>query len=270
MFVARTTDVRRERAVLGDHPHGPTVADLGHPRALDHVDAVRASLLLERPEHLHGIDLELAVQPDSAPGLEGERQLVQPLHLEPCGASDVRLSPGSPASGPGRGVGVRRPVLGRDAVVVAEPGQPGLALGVRLDVRADRLGRMPARDPGQLGALEQAHLRRAPAGGAVPDPACLEQGHRLARAPEQDGERQAGDAATDDRDLGGAVNGRGGGWFRTRVPVLPERDQGHMRRSPAPRPMMRRIRSCSRAARAALAPALPCTPPPGCAEAEPR
>ena len=67
MFVARTTDVRRERAVLGDHPHGPTVADLGHPRALDHVDAVRARLLLEDPEHLHGIELQLAVQPDSAP-----------------------------------------------------------------------------------------------------------------------------------------------------------------------------------------------------------
>ena len=111
---------------------GPRPRDLGDPRALDHVDAVRAGPAPPAPR----------AAPSGRPAA-GRPTGPHPVVANGSGSSSSHstASPASratsasrcaaPSTGAGRGVGVRRPALGRDAVVVAEPSQPGLALGVR-------------------------------------------------------------------------------------------------------------------------------------------
>ena len=83
-------------------------------------------------------------------------------------------------------------------MLVAEAGQPGLALGVGSGVLAQHRGRVLAVHRGVVQALQQAHLGGAASRRPGADVAGLENGHGLAGAGQQARGRQPGETAADD------------------------------------------------------------------------
>ena len=202
MFVAITTVCGGGVAELGLDACRVVAVHPAHADALDDRRAVGARVRGERVDQRHRVDLDLVVEAHRTGDRERQRRLVHPGRLlDPGPVQGVELGAHRADAGLAVGEGVRRAVLVLDAVVVAEPGDPRLALGVRLGVLAQHRGRVPARDPRVVGALEQADLGGAAAGRAGADVAGLEHQHRLPGAGEQAGGGQPGDAGTDDHDV---------------------------------------------------------------------
>ena len=76
----RQDDARSAQGALGGVDDGFAQAGAGDPDSLDQSAAAVGEGPAQALEELHGVDLELALEPDLAGGLEGELVLVGPRH----------------------------------------------------------------------------------------------------------------------------------------------------------------------------------------------
>ena len=146
----------RQRAAPGDVPQ---------PDAAHHCSAAAAEVRQQGVQHVHGIDLGLAGQPQGA--LHGEREagVAHVVNVQACGGSGGEFLAEPFRSLARGGVGVGVPALEGHAVLIEVAQQPGLALPVGLHVGPDLLRRILAGKRGQDRSLQQADLGRGVAGG---------------------------------------------------------------------------------------------------------
>ena len=169
----------------------------GDPNAFNELSGVFPQVGSERGEHFHGVDLRLTGHAQGARHCEGQFRRI----LQDGGESGIGARIAFLAEEAGAVVGYcivdGVPDVIADAVLVAEPEQPALALAVTADVVAGQ-GRTVVFDyRGQLRALQQGHLCGAVSGGYRANRASLQDGNPLARSRKQRGGCQSGDAGAD-------------------------------------------------------------------------
>ena len=216
---------RQRLAALEADGRPPALRDRSHAVALVQGAAVRAQLLRERREDVHGVELGLVGERRRGHVREGHVEGVSPLDGQAERRGGLVLLLDRRALLLVGGVRHRGAALVGHGVVVAEPQQPLHALAVGVDVgRRDLLG-LVAADAGQVRALEQRDLAGGAAGGDRADVAGLDARDPQPGAGEQEAGRQAGQPGPHDD----GVQGLPGAGQRVvgdrRRPVEPER--GH-------------------------------------------